>query len=116
MADGDLIEIEGYLVLVANAGELVPGRVGPRQPIDPSSGRLELIVVGGSDPLTALRGAAELMLKTGELTGGVIRRSVQDVTIESDPAQPIETDGDHHPPGRLEVRVVPGAISVLVPV
>ena len=29
------IEIEGYLVLVANAGELVPGRVGPRQPIDP---------------------------------------------------------------------------------
>ena len=116
VADGDLIEIEGYLVLVANAGELVPGRVGPRQPIDPSSGRLELIVVGGSDPLAALRGAAELMLKTGELTGGVIRRSVQDVTIESDPAQPIETDGDHHPPGRLEVRVVPGAISVLVPV
>ena len=35
VADGDLIEIEGYLVLVANAGELVPGRVGPRQPIDP---------------------------------------------------------------------------------
>ena len=115
VADGDLIEIEGYLVLVANAGELVPGRVGPRQPIDPASGRLELIVVGGNDPFAALRGAAELRLKAGELTGGVIRRSVRDVTIESDPAQPIETDGDHHPPGRLEVRVLPGAISVLVP-
>ena len=34
-ADGDRIELRGYLVLVANAGELVPGRLGPRQPIDP---------------------------------------------------------------------------------
>ena len=67
VADGDAIEIVGYLVLVANAGQLVPGRIGPRQPIDPSSGRLELIVLGGNDPLTALHGAAQLMLRTGDL-------------------------------------------------
>ena len=71
VADGETIEIVGHLVLVANAGELVPGRIGPREPIDPTDGRLELIVLGGAGPLEALHGAAALMLRTGELSGGV---------------------------------------------
>ena len=115
VADGDAMEIDGYLALVANAGQLVPGRIGPRQPIDPSSGRLELIVLGGSDPLAALHGAARLLLGTGEQAGGVIRRSISQVTIEAEPEQPIETDGDHHRAGSLEVEVLPGALNVLVP-
>ena len=115
VADGEPIELVGHLVLVANAGELIPGRVGPRQRIDPTDGRLDLIVLGGSTAVAALRGAASLMLRSGDLTGGVIRRSVREVTIESDPAQPIETDGDHHPPARLEIDVLPGAVSVLIP-
>jgi diacylglycerol kinase (ATP) len=115
VADGETIDIVGHLVLVANAGELVPGRIGPRQPIVPTDGLLELIVLGGAGALEALHGAAELMLRTGDLHGGVIRRSIREVTIESEPLQPIEIDGDHHPPTNLEVSVVPGAVSVLVP-
>jgi diacylglycerol kinase family enzyme len=115
VADGDAFEIDGYLAMVANAGQLVPGRIGPRQPIDPSSGRLELIVLGGTDPFAAFQGAARLLFGTGELGGGVIRRSVSRVTIEAEPEQPIETDGDHHQAGTLEVEVVPGALTVLVP-
>ncbi len=115
VADGDAMEIDGYLAMVANAGQLVPGRIGPRQPIDPSSGQLELIVLGGTDPLAALQGAARLLLGTGELQGGVIRRSISRVIIEAEPEQPIETDGDHHRAGTLEVEVVPGAVNVLVP-
>lgn len=115
VADGETIEIEGYLALVANAGELVPGRFGPRQPIDPADGRLDLIVLGGTDPLAGLRGAAELMVRSGDLGGRVIRRSVREVRIDAEPAQPIETDGDPHPAGRLEARVVPGGLTVLAP-
>jgi diacylglycerol kinase family enzyme len=115
VADGEPIEIVGHLVLVANAGELVPGRIGPRQRIDPTDGLLELIVLGGAGVLEAIQGAAALMLQTGELAGGVIRRSIREVTIEAEPLQPIEIDGDHHPPTNLEVSVLPGAVSVLVP-
>ena len=115
VADDDAFEIDGYLAMVANAGQLVPGRIGPRQPIDPSSGRLELIVLGGTDPFAAFQGAARLLFGTGELGGGVIRRSISRVTIEAEPEQPIETDGDHHRAGTLEVEVVPGAVTVLVP-
>jgi diacylglycerol kinase family enzyme len=115
VADGDPFEVVGYLVLVANAGDLVPGRIGPRQQIDPTDGRLDLIVLGGTGPIDAAHSAAELMLRLGEQQGRVIRRLVSHVEISADPPQPIETDGDHHPSGRLEASVVPGAITVLVP-
>lgn len=115
VADGETIEMVGHLVLVANAGELVPGRIGPREPIDPTDGRLDLIVLGGAGPFEALHGASALMLRTGEQGGGVVRRSIREVTIASEPLQPIEIDGDSHPPTNLEVSVVPGAVSVLVP-
>jgi diacylglycerol kinase (ATP) len=113
-ADGEAIDIEGYLALVANAGELVPGRVGPRRPIDPGDGALDLIVLGGG-PVAVLRGTVDLLIRSGDLRGSVIRRIVREVVIEATPAQPVETDGDVHPPGRLEARVLPGALRVLVP-
>jgi diacylglycerol kinase (ATP) len=114
-ADDETLDVDGYLVLVANAGELVPGRVGPRRAIDPADGQLDLIVVGGRHPVAGLRSAVELMVRSGELDGSVIRRSIRSVVIEADPAQPIETDGDPHPAGRLEAEVIPGALNVLVP-
>jgi diacylglycerol kinase family enzyme len=40
---------------------------------------------------------------------------VSQVDVEADPAQPLETDGDHHPAGRLEVSVVHAALTVIVP-
>jgi diacylglycerol kinase family enzyme len=115
VADGDPFEVVGYLVLVANAGDLVPGRIGPRRRIDPTDGRLDLIVLGGTGPIDAAHSAAELMLRLGEQQGRVIRRSVRHVEISADPPQPLETDGDHHPAARLEASVVPGALTVLVP-
>jgi diacylglycerol kinase family enzyme len=114
-ADGEALDIEGYLALVVNAGDLVPGRIGPRRPVDPSDGQLDLIVLGGSHPVAGLVSAVEVMVRSGELAGGVIRRAVRKVVIDAEPAQPIETDGEAHPAGRLEADVLPGALSVLVP-
>ena len=114
-ADGASIEIEGLLVLVANCGDLIPGRLGAREPIDPSDGRLDLLVVGGRGIASGLRGAADLLLRTGELDGAVIRRGVTSVRIVSDPPQPTQTDGDSHDAGWLEASVLPGALTILVP-
>jgi diacylglycerol kinase (ATP) len=113
-ADGEVLEIRGYLVLVANSGELVPGRIGPRRRIDPSDGRLDLIVVAGGHPVAGLHSTARLLYARGELTDGPVRRAVESVRIESFPPEPIEVDGDHHPAGWLEVRTLVGALDVLV--
>ena len=115
-ADGRELEIRGYLVLVANVGDIIPGRIGPRRPLDPSDGRLELIVLGGGpSAVDGLRAAMTLLLSQDELDGRVIRRSVSEVRVEAEPAQPIQVDGDHEPPGWLEARVLPGALTVLAP-
>jgi diacylglycerol kinase (ATP) len=115
VADGSELEIRGYLVLVVNIGDIIPGRVGPRRPLDPSDGHLELIVLGADHPFDGLRAAAALLLSRDELDGRVIRRSVHEVRVEADPVQPIQVDGDEEPPGRLETRVLPGALTVLTP-
>ncbi len=115
VADGDPLEIEGLVVLIGNCGDLIPGRLGARQPLDPTDGRLDLIVVGGRDILAGLRGAVDLLWRTGQLDGQVIRRSVTSVRVEAEPSQPIQTDGDVHPANALEVSVVPGALAVLAP-
>ena len=114
-ADDETLDIEGYLALVVNAGDLVPGRIGPRRPVDPADGQLDLIVLGGTHPVAGLVSAVEVMVRSGELSGGVIRRAVRRVAIDAEPAQPIETDGDPHPPGRLEASVIPAALTILVP-
>jgi diacylglycerol kinase family enzyme len=115
VADGEVIELPGFLALVANAGELVPGRLGPRHRIDPADGRLDLIVLGGSHPAHLPHAAAKLLLRTGERADGVIRRSVTSVRIEAEPAQPIEIDGDAQSTGWLEANVLPAALTVLAP-
>lgn len=115
VADGEAIDIEGLVVLIGNCGDLIPGRIGARQPLDPGDGRLDLFVVGGRSLLAGMRGVVDLLWRTGELDDHVIRRPVSEVRVASVPAQPVETDGDPHPAGWLEARVLPGALHVLVP-
>jgi diacylglycerol kinase family enzyme len=115
VADDDSIEIEGLLVLIGNCGDLIPGRIGARQPLDLGDGRLDLFVVGGRGLVDGLRGAIDLLWRTGDSHDHVIRRGVTNVRVEATPAQPLQTDGDHHPPGWLEATVRPGALTVLVP-
>jgi diacylglycerol kinase family enzyme len=115
VADGVPIEIEGLVVLIGNCGDLIPGRLGARQPLDPADGRLDLFVVGGRSLVAGLRGAIDLLWRVGDSNDHVIRRGVSTVRVEADPPQPLQTDGDHHPPGWLEATVRPAALTVLVP-
>jgi len=114
--DGERYELTGQAVLIANAGELIPGLLGPRRAIDPGDGVLDVLVVGGEGLLGAARGALELLLRTDGPDGASsLRRTATHVRVDAVPAQPIQIDGDLHHTGWLEARVVPGALTVLVP-
>lgn len=114
--DGERHELTGLVVLIANAGELIPGVLGPRRPIDPSSGSLEVLVLGGRNMIGATRGGLELLLRRDQPNGDLaLRRSASHIRVEATPAQPIQIDGDAHGIGWLEARVMPGALTILVP-
>ena len=93
----------GLVVLVANCGDLIPGRLGARQPLDPTDGQLDLIVVGGR--IVARRSAgcrdAALADRRARTAPSSAAASARSGSWQS-PAQPIQTDGDPHPPGWLE--------------
>lgn len=116
--DDELIETDATAVLIGNMGQLVPGRLGLRLPLDPGDGLLDLIVVGATNPVAAARNLADQLRRTqlgGGSGDGSIRRRGRAIRIEPSLPLPLEVDGDHVGSGALEARVVPGALRVLVP-
>jgi diacylglycerol kinase family enzyme len=118
IVDDELIETDATAVLIGNMGQLVPGRLGLRLPLDPSDGLLDLIIVGASSPISGLQGLADQLRRT-KLGGGTgdssIRRRGRTISLEPVEPMPLEVDGDYVGSGTLEARVVPSALQVLVP-
>jgi diacylglycerol kinase family enzyme len=116
--DDELHEVEGLVVLIANCGQLVPGLVGPRHPIDPTDGLLDVIVVLGTSIPSGLRGAAESVLAIGpppHRQSQALRFHARRVRVSSDPPEPVQVDGDAHEAEWLEATILPGALTVLRP-
>ena len=119
VADGVRHDTASIVVLIANAGELIPGLLGPRLPVRPDDGWLHVFVVRGGVVGSAL-GALEL-LAAGEpgrsATGSAMRLKAREVSVEIDvdPPDPVQVDGDRVGAGRLTARLRPSAVLVLAP-
>lgn len=111
--DGSVHETRTVVVLVANAGELIPGMLGPRLPVAPDDGLLDVFVLHGG-VVGSLHGALELLAAGGPGVGRAgLRLLGREVRVEVEPPEPIQLDGDVLGASPLEVRVVAGGLSVL---
>jgi diacylglycerol kinase (ATP) len=116
--DGVVREIEAAEVIVANFGELVPNLIRPRRPIVPDDGLLDVIVVTASGPIQGILSVWETLSHPheGEHPGGrLFRMAAREVRVEAEPAQPVELDGDLLGTTPVRTRVLPRAISIVVP-
>ncbi len=116
--DGERLEIEATVALVANCGELVPGLVRTRPPIVPDDGQLDLLVLRVGSFAGGIRGALELLAGTelgGSRSGDAFRLRGRRIRLMADPPQPRQVDGDGFGPGELLAVVRPAALDVLVP-
>jgi diacylglycerol kinase family enzyme len=116
--DGVRTEMEASVVLIANCGEAIPGRLRPRLPIDARDGQLHVFVLPRSGIIHGIRGALELMFAEAagvSASGSAIRLAGQRVSVRVQPTQPTQLDGDAYPPAMIDARVRPGALQVLLP-
>jgi diacylglycerol kinase family enzyme len=116
--DGERTELESVVVLVANAGEAIPGVLRSRLPVDASDGQLHVFVLLRGGIIAGLRGALELIAndRTGlSRSGHALRLSAHQVRVEVSPPAPTQVDGDPYPPAWLEARIRPGALRIIRP-
>jgi len=116
-ADGEVHEVHGLVVLVANCGQLIPGLIGPRHPIDPTDGLLDVIVVTARGIPGGLVGAAESLLAGGtpHRLPRSLRLRASRIRVVAEPREPVQIDGDAHEADWLEAHVEPGVLMVLRP-
>ena len=116
--DGKVHETDALAVLVANAGELIPGLLRPRLPLVPDDGVLDVLVARGRGAVGGTRAAVELLLGRGVHTAigpYASRFAAKRVEVVADAAEPVEVDGDVVGTGRLVAEIEPAAIRILVP-
>jgi YegS/Rv2252/BmrU family lipid kinase len=113
--DGAEFEAHAAMVLVANCGEVIPPLVRMRSGIAPDDGLLDVIAVRADSFSEAVRAVWDLLREgTGHAAlVGYGRGRV--VKVESEPVQPVQLDGEPGGVTPFEARVVPGAISIIVP-
>jgi diacylglycerol kinase family enzyme len=116
--DGVRKELESVVVLVANCGEAIPGRLRPRLPIRPDDGLLHVFVLPRGGLLGGIRGTLELMLADAEgesVSGSGIRLMGRHVRVTVSPPGPTQVDGDVFAPSTLDARIHAGGLRVLRP-
>jgi diacylglycerol kinase (ATP) len=116
-ADGEVHEVHGLVVIIANCGQLIPGLIGPRQPLDPTDGLLDVIVVTARGIPGGLVGAAESLLagNASHRQPRSMRFRAARVRVAAEPREPVQIDGDAHEADWLEGVAVPGALLVVRP-
>ena len=114
--DGVRTELESVVVLVANCGEAIPGKLRPRLPIKPDDGVFHVFVLPRGGILGGIRGALELMTAESRgmsPSGNAMRLIGNEVRVEVSPAGPTQIDGDAFPAAWLDARVRPGGLRVI---
>jgi diacylglycerol kinase family enzyme len=108
-------------VFVANCGQIVPGYLGPRAPLDPTDGLLDVVVVrsGGSGAglIVTGRSALDTLLRTEVGSNGAsLRLRGADISVTTEPPEPVQVDGDPLPgvTGSFRAQVRPQSLTVLV--
>lgn len=116
--DDRSFEFDAAIALIGNMGQLIPGRLGLRLPLDPTDGLLDVLVVNGHGPGHGLLGLLEQLRRTelgGEADDRSLRLRGRVVSLEPVRPMPLQVDGDHVGEGSLHARILPSALEVLAP-
>ena len=112
--DGEHIEVPAMKLYVVNAAKTGTGIsvTGNFSSVD--DGLLDVFILDLED-LRTIAGATERMLNLSTRDAKEFMRQGQEITIDTDPDQPVWTDGEYTGRTPVSMKVLPGALSVVVP-
>lgn len=116
--DGVEYEANAAMVLVANCGEVIPPFIKLGPGITPDDGLLDVVVVRADNFPQSLRAVWDLLRLTPGGLGPdayVGHARGREVTVETEPVQPVQLDGEPGGNTPFTATVVPGAIRIMVP-
>lgn len=118
--DGTEFEVEAAMLLVANCGEVIPPLIRLGGGVSPHDGLLDVIALRANTIGESIRAVWDLITERGGVYGedafaAHARGREIAVRTTGDEEQPVQLDGDPGGQTPFEVKVVPGAVSVLCP-
>jgi YegS/Rv2252/BmrU family lipid kinase len=111
--DGVVHEFEAFSVSVVNAGNVGMGSLRLGKDISVSDGLLDLLVLRGK----GMKAFGQLGSAVAGMASGTEIEHAQGraFRIEARPAQPVQLDGEIFGETPLDIEVVPGALTAIVP-
>ncbi|HKA58537.1 MAG TPA: diacylglycerol kinase family protein [Gemmatimonadales bacterium] len=117
VVDGTSTEVRAAMLLVLNCGKLPPGFLKLRARIAPDDGWLDVMALEADGALQSASALFQLLLGVWEMPGRRVwwsrGRSVR-VELPDGQERPVQLDGEVTGTTPFEVRLLPGALSVLV--
>ncbi|WP_329569659.1 diacylglycerol/lipid kinase family protein [Kitasatospora sp. NBC_01266] len=112
--DGERREVRGHTVVVANSGAYGHGlRIVPTAVLD--DGLLDVMVVGDGPRAKVVAFMREAKRGTHLRRPEVDVRTAREVTVDADRPIPVCADGDEIAVLPARIRILPGALTLLVP-
>ncbi len=113
--DGAVHEGHAVTVLVANCGQIVPGVLPLGSHIRPDDGVLDVVVLDATSYAGALRVVWRMFQRQPHADAGITFYRGASVRVTTEPAMPVQSDGDALGVTPLAVDLVPRALAVYVP-
>ena len=111
--DGEPAEFEAFKVYVVNSGMMGTGfKITHKYAID--DGLLDAFLMN-SDASDTISGAIDRFLNISTKAAEKYYRQCQELTLDTDPDQPIWADGEYIGRTPVTITVMPGALTVVVP-
>lgn len=112
--DGQVIEIPAVKLYVVNAAKAGTGIAVTGDFSKPDDGLVDVFVLDIHNIRTLAAAAERVIHLHTDMANQFIWRG-QEVTIETDPDQPVWTDGEYYGRTPISLKVIPGALKVVVP-
>lgn len=113
--DGDEVRAITTMVLVANGPSVIHPSLQIAEEISTSDGIFDVFIVTARSGVQKAGVFGRMVTRRIDASPHVIRLRGRDIEIETDPPLPVQFDGDVDGETPVRLRMLPGAVRVLVP-